>query len=174
MSKQLSFDDARPNKAARLAEIKQNRTPIRLLLDSVYDQRNIGGLFRTADASRLAEIVLYNCPFDSKNRKFKKTARSTFQYVPHRILADENDLHIYAQEHQIVCLEYTSKSTILSETSLSLPLTLVLGNEQRGVSQTLLDLSTQSVHLPMMGMQSSLNVCTAGSIAIYELLRRIS
>lgn len=172
MRKQLSFDDSRPNLAERMDNINQNRLPVSLLLDGLHDAQNIGGLFRTADAARIQEIVLYNCPVDVDKKKFNKTARSTLQYVPYRILETEESLHQYAKTNALICLEHTNDSTILSKTKLDFPLTLVLGNEKRGTSQLMLDLCARAVHLPMLGVQSSLNVCTAGSIAIYDLLSR--
>ncbi len=173
MTKQLSFDEVRPDRRGQIAGIAEDRSPISLLLNGLQDLKNIGGLFRTADAARLKEIILYQCPVDFDQHKFKKTARSTIKYVPYRVLETEAELLAYAEDHLLVAIEYTNDSTILSDTELSTPITLVLGNERNGVSPELLALSKQAVHLPMLGVQTSLNVCTAGSIAIYELLRRL-
>ncbi len=170
--KQLNFEDSRPQLAERIDNIKDNRLPVSLLLDGLQDALNIGGLFRSADAGRIKEIILFNCPVDFSHKKFKKTARSTLKYVPYRIIEGEETLRQYAQANTLVCLDHTSDSTNLYSTKLDSNITLVLGNEKRGTSQLLLDLCTQAVHLPMLGVQSSLNVCTAGSIAIYELLSR--
>jgi len=173
MSKQLSFDDVRPDLAERIQYIHTDRNPISLFLDGLQDQQNIGGLFRTADAARIKELVLYRCPIEFDQKKFKKTARSTLQYVNYRILETEEEMLAYAAENTLICIEYTDSSTIMSQTDISLPVTLVLGNERHGVSKQMLSLSDQAVHFPMLGVQSSLNVCTAGSIAVYEVLRRL-
>ena len=170
--KQLRFDESRPDIAERIKNIKQNRLSVSLLLDGLHDIQNIGGLFRTADAARIKEIVLYKCPVDLDKKKFHNTARSTQQYVAFQILENEQALLEYAQDNTLVCLEHTSDSTLLSNTKLDKDITLVLGNEKTGTSQLLLDLSSQAVHLPMLGIQTSLNVCTAGSIAIFDLLSR--
>lgn len=170
--KQLHFEDSRPNLKERIENISRDRLPISLLLDGLQDAQNIGGLFRTADAARIKEILLYKCPVDLDHKKFPKTARSTQQYVPYQIINDEETLRAYAQNNTLICLDHTSDSTVLSKTKLDANITLVLGNEKRGTSQLLLDLCTQAVHLPMLGVQTSLNVCTAGSIAIYDLLSR--
>lgn len=170
--KQLSFDDSRPDIAERIKNIKRNRLPVSLLLDGLQDIQNIGGLFRTADAARIKEIILYKCPVDLDKKKFHNTARSTQQYVNFLIIEEEQTLRAYAEVNRLVCLEHTSDSTLLSKTKLEKEITLVLGNEKTGTSQLLLDLSSQAVHLPMLGIQTSLNVCTAGSIAIFDLLSR--
>ncbi len=173
MSEQLSFNDIRPELKERLADIQENRNPITLFLDGLMDQQNIGGLFRTADAARIKEIIAYRCPIEFHHKKFKKTARSTQQFVPYRVMETEEELMDYAKDNILVSIEYASNSTLLSETEISLPVTLVLGNERHGVSKKLLELSDKAVHLPMLGIQTSLNVCTAGSIAVYDILRRL-
>ncbi len=170
---QLNFDDSRPDRTSRMENIQQNRLPISLLLDGLQDAQNIGGLFRTADAARIQEIILYKCPIDFKQKNFKKTARSTLNYTAHRIIEDEAILREYAVNHTLISLEHTSDSKLLTDTQFDTPITLVLGNEKRGVSQLLLDLSVQAVHIPMLGVQTSLNVCVAGSIAIFEMVRRL-
>ena len=49
---------------------------------------------------------------------------------------------------------------------------LVLGNEVEGLGAELLEAADTHVRIPMLGMKHSLNVATAGGIAIYELLRK--
>ena len=49
----------------------------------------------------------------------------------------------------------------------------MIGNEQRGVSEELLALTTQSIHLPMLGMNTSMNVTCAAGIAVYGLLMKL-
>ena len=51
---------------------------------------------------------------------------------------------------------------------------LVLGTESAGVSQALLDAAQATVHIPMRGHNSSMNVATACAIAAYEIGRRIA
>ena len=57
--KQLSFQDMRPDSKATAENIKTNRNPISLLLDRMTDPRNIGGIFRLADAARIKHIYFY-------------------------------------------------------------------------------------------------------------------
>jgi len=173
MSKQLSFEDIRPDHDERVLNINLKRSPISLLLDGMMDQQNIGGLFRTADAARIKEIVLYRCPIEISHKKFKKTARATRKFVPYRIIENKDTLQQYAATNRLISVEYTDDSTLLHKTEIDLPATLVLGNERYGVSKELLAMSEKKVHLPMLGIQTSMNVCTAGSIAMYEILRRL-
>jgi tRNA G18 (ribose-2'-O)-methylase SpoU len=49
---------------------------------------------------------------------------------------------------------------------------LVFGHEVDGVGAELLEACDTHVRIPMLGLKHSLNVATAGGVAIYELLRK--
>jgi tRNA G18 (ribose-2'-O)-methylase SpoU len=53
------------------------------------------------------------------------------------------------------------------------PVCLVLGREDRGVSQEIIELSDAVVHLPMYGMVNSLNVSTVAAVLMYDLMGRL-
>jgi tRNA G18 (ribose-2'-O)-methylase SpoU len=55
---------------------------------------------------------------------------------------------------------------------MPLPVAIVVGNEQRGISQEVLDVCTERVHIPMAPGQDSLNVAVATGVVLYDLLRR--
>ncbi len=77
----------------------------------------------------------------------------------------------------VLALEVTSQSQSLFDFSLppavisgQQPLCLIAGAEAHGVSQELLDHCDASVHLPMYGQNTSMNVSVALGAAIYLLL----
>ena len=49
---------------------------------------------------------------------------------------------------------------------------LIVGSENAGVSQDLLNISDYTIHIPMFGQNSSMNVATACAIAVFELARK--
>jgi tRNA G18 (ribose-2'-O)-methylase SpoU len=53
------------------------------------------------------------------------------------------------------------------------PVCLVLGREDKGVSQEIIALSDAVVHLPMYGMTNSLNVSTVAAVLMYHLVGRL-
>lgn len=54
------------------------------------------------------------------------------------------------------------------------PIYLIAGNESAGVSQELLDLCHASVHLPMYGQNTSMNVSVSLGAAVYLLLKELN
>lgn len=171
--KQLSFYDMRPDSKAAATRIKTNRKPISLLLDRMTDPRNIGGIFRLADAALIEHIYFYKCEGLEITPKIKKISRSTTQVVTSSHLSNIEDVKILQETHKVIALEYTNQSIPYTDFTPSGKTLLVIGNEQRGVSEELLKEAEQSIHLPMLGMNTSMNVMCATGIAVYGLLMKV-
>lgn len=172
--RQLTFRDERPDElAALIASIHGNRHPVSILADQLDDPQNIGMLFRLADAARLSHIWLYNTDKSIlKNRKLKRVARSTLDYVPYSFLSPD-ELEILSQKTNLVALEVTEQSIPIAEFSPPSPIILIIGNESRGVSAEVLAYCQQSIHIPMYGINTSMNVAMASGIAVYSLLAKL-
>lgn len=77
------------------------------------------------------------------------------------------------QENGIQIVAASEKAAdIYTESELSLPLGLVLGAEDHGVSQDVLRRADKIVRIPQVGAIGSLNVSVAGGILIYEVVRQ--
>ena len=61
---------------------------------------------------------------------------------------------------------------VYTETELRLPLGLVLGAEDEGVSEEILRRADHIVRIPQVGAIGSLNVSVAAGILIYEIVRQ--
>src|SRR6185312_13323607 len=125
---------------------------LRYLVHDFEVPMNVGSVFRIADALGVEMIHLTGASAVPPNRKLRKTSRATEQHVPFR--HDDDPLPVV---HELKAAGYR--------------ICLVLGSENRGVSQALLDGSDQTVHIPMLGAHSSMNVATACAIATFEIIR---
>ena len=147
--------------------------PLVLLLDSVELPVNVGSLFRLADALGLAALYLCGATPCPPNPNLRRAARATEQVVVCRPAdtALEQACALRQEGFRLLCLELTDRSQPLEQLVVTPaePLCLILGNEKRGVSQPLLDLAGESVHLPMQGVNSSMNVAMAAAIACYRI-----
>jgi tRNA G18 (ribose-2'-O)-methylase SpoU len=174
--KASDFRQLRPDLADRMADLQKDRTPLSLFLDQVDDPRNIGSVFRLADAARLREVIIRGIPPDwEPSKKVRRTARSTLTYVPFRTLQTTDDWRFLEEEYQILLLEKTETSTSLwdFQPQPDKAYLLVLGNEEAGVSPELLAAGYPALHIPMLGINSSMNVAHAGSIGIYSILEKM-
>jgi TrmH family RNA methyltransferase len=51
------------------------------------------------------------------------------------------------------------------------PMLLMMGNEQSGLTQNLMDAATTLIRIPMLGRSDSLNLSVATGVALYEFRR---
>lgn len=170
MSKQIQFKDERPDFEAHLKKVNHHKNPISLLLDGLCLPTNIGAVFRLADAANLQHIYLYGCTEFEQSKKWKRAARSTHQYISYSFLNDLSEVESLQVTQQLVALEWTDSSIPFKQFQPVQPVILILGNEQRGVSTPLLQLAQQSVHIPMYGVKTSMNVAMASGIVVYDLM----
>ena len=152
---------------------KKSKRQISLLAHDIPVPMNVGSLFRISDALGIEKIYLSGDTPTPPNNKIRKTSRSTEKYVPFETI--ENPVEVIQQLKQenclIIALEITRDSIPLQELKLEQDqkVCLVLGSENTGVNQELLELSDITTHIPMLGKNSSMNVATACGIAVYEL-----
>ena len=159
------------------SKFTKQRFPIVLISDNVSHAANLGSLFRTADAFGIEHLILGG-PAVELGRKFTRTSRATEQSVSfeqaENILEKIDELK--AQDYTLMALEITDKSIPISE--LELPknskIAFVIGDENHGVSASILEKCDAVVHIQMYGQNSSMNVVQATSIALYEFTNKLS
>ncbi|RMG79050.1 MAG: TrmH family RNA methyltransferase [Bacteroidetes bacterium] len=172
--KQRDFRSERADVRAHLEYIRTHRHPVSLLLDEVHDVRNVGAIFRLADAARLRKVYFYKPPeWKLESQKALRISRHTIPYVPYEFLPDLAAVENLKKDHRLVALEWTNKSRPYPGFEPAGEVVLILGNEQRGISDELLEVAHESVHIPMFGMKTSMNVACAAGIVAYDFLRRM-
>lgn len=151
------------------------RFPIYAVLDNIRSAHNVGSMFRTADGARIAELLLCGYTPTPPHRHLAKTALEAVEVVPwshHDDVANAIQA-LGARGVQILAAENTDDSQLLYDFPLRFPVAVVMGNEVAGLSAEARALCEATVHLPMHGLKSSLNVSVAFGAMIYELLRRL-
>lgn len=158
------------------SNFKQHTFPIILVCDNVTNAPNIGSLFRISDAFGIEKLVL--CGRDiTLGRKISKTSRATEKVVNYDI--QESALEVIKRlkklDYQIISLEITAHSKAMHafEFSKDKPIAIVIGDENFGVSESILQKSDQIIHINMFGKNSSMNVVQATNIALYELTKQL-
>lgn len=156
-------------------KFKKRTFPITVICENVTNAPNVGSLFRTADAFGVEKLVLYGDDIPL-GRKMTKTSRATENYVNFEIRENVSDtvIELKNKGYQIIALEITNKSQALHTFQFSdeQPIALVVGDENFGVSDSILNLSDAIIHLEMFGQNSSMNVVQATSVALFEITRQ--
>ncbi len=158
-------------------QFKQTQFPITLVCDNIYFQQNIGSLFRIGEAFGIEKIIFLGKDIPLTPRKINKTSRSTHLHVPYTVFEENDTLINYLKEndYEIISLEIALTSKTLKEVIVptNKKIALILGSEINGISDELLAISNQIVHITMFGQNSSMNVVQATSIALYEFTSKM-
>lgn len=158
-------------------QFDSKKFPITLVCDTIHFQQNIGSLFRIGEAFGIEKIIFLGKDIPLNPRKINKTSRSTHLHVPYSVTEETNTLidYLLENEYEIIALEITSNSKPLKEVLIpnSKKTALLIGSEINGISNDLLSIANQTVHINMFGNNSSMNVVQATSIALYELTNKM-
>ena len=155
---------------------KRKDFPIILVSENVTNAPNIGSLFRISDAFGIQKLILCgeNIPL---GRKMTKTSRATEKSVNFELNPSALEVvQTYKKEgFQIIALEITSQSTPIHLMSFSSnnKIVLVIGDENFGISESILNMSDSVIHIEMFGQNSSMNVVQATNIALYEITKQL-
>lgn len=158
-------------------QFESKQFPITLVCDNIYFQQNIGSLFRIGEAFGIEKIIFSGKNIPLNPRKINKTSRSTHLHVPYSVIEETDVLidYLLKNDYEIIALEIASNSIPLKEVSIpqDKKTALLIGSEINGISDELLSVANQIVHINMYGNNSSMNVVQATAIALYELTNKI-
>jgi 23S rRNA (guanosine2251-2'-O)-methyltransferase len=162
------------------------RFPIIVVLDNIYDTFNIGSAFRVADAINAQKVVITGkngvCPPDKQIRKSSIHICDYFPWEYHKDIENylNNKNHILICEISKNSLPYRKvcKTTVekwfndfydaCKEGNESPLVYLIVGNETNGITESILNKGSLC-HIPMHGIDHSMNVINALSIVGHEL-----
>lgn len=152
--------------------------PLSLVAQDVADPANIGSLFRLVDALGVRHLYLAGDSITPDNLKVRRAARSAQQTVSWSYHNDSVELVLTLKRRNawVASLEITNNSEDVRLVHLppNRDIVLVVGAENAGVHQALLDESDRVVHIPMRGMNSSMNLAVAAALAVFEMTRQLT
>jgi tRNA G18 (ribose-2'-O)-methylase SpoU len=151
--------------------------PIYLVCDHIRSPENTGMIFRISEAFGVRKIYFSDKSPKTDNQRLKRASRSSHQSVSHNYTHNLKSvlLDLKNSGFKLIALEITNKSKALNKINFSKhgKIALLLGAERTGISPELLELIDEAVHIPMYGMNSSMNVVNALAIALYEISKQI-
>ena len=157
---------------------QRQRRPILSLLRPVViaagvnDSANIGMILRICDAVACQQAIFVDVE-QPQSRRIKSVSRSMSDKMAHSFISFNELNRMIGSLGQLVAVEITTESDDLYDAELPQNVTFVIGNERHGIPQNVLNLCSCAVHIPMFGINSSMNVATALGIALYEWQRQM-
>ncbi|MDQ7008669.1 MAG: RNA methyltransferase [Candidatus Gracilibacteria bacterium] len=144
-----------------------------ILLDNIRSMQNVGAIFRNADGAGFEKLLLTGyTPYPPRN-DISKTALGGEKFIDWEYFQNSGEIleklkkdgyKIWSVELCEDSIDYKELFNIKEE-----KICLVMGNEVKGISQKILDISDKKVIIPMRGQKESLNVSVAAGIVMYAV-----
>ncbi len=156
-----------------ISEAKSSSNPLLLILDSIQDTHNAGAILRIAECSGVNGIIVTKHNSAPINATVVKTSAGATEYVK---IAQVNNLANTIKELKKsgfwIVGSSLDNAKLYTEVDFTIPIALIVGNEEKGIRKLTADKCDFLVKIPMAGKLQSLNVSVATGILLFEILRQ--
>jgi tRNA G18 (ribose-2'-O)-methylase SpoU len=162
------------------SEIKNNIAghQIVVVLDNLSSHENIGMIFRLCEAMGVSKLFLCGKTPRPVSIKAIRAARATIEKVDYEHVGSVVDcvVHLKSEDYALVGLEITNTSSPIQQTHFAPTdkIGIVIGSERSGICHEALGKCDKTVHIPMYGVNTSMNVVQALAIALYEATNQMN
>jgi len=157
---------------------EEKKTPLVVVLDNIRSLHNVGSIFRTSDAFLVEAVYLCGITSTPPHAEIHKTALGAENTVEWKHYEDTHEAlaKLKALGYTVFAIEQAKGSTLLPDLQLdsAKKYAVILGNEVKGVQQSVVDACDGCIEIPQFGTKHSMNVSVTGGIIIWEFFSRIS
>ena len=154
---------------------EEKKTPLVVVLDNVRSLHNVGSVFRTADAFLVEAVYLCGITSTPPHAEIHKTALGAENTVDWIYFEDTHKAvdELKSMGYTVFAIEQAEGSTLLPDLKLdkTQKYAVILGNEVKGVQQSVVDACDSCIEIPQFGTKHSLNVSVTGGIIIWEIFK---
>ncbi|MCL4248535.1 MAG: 23S rRNA (guanosine(2251)-2'-O)-methyltransferase RlmB [Anaerolineae bacterium] len=152
---------------------KRNEKPFILLLDLLKDPQNVGSLMRVADAVGIHGVIIQERRGVAVTPAVVNASSGAIEHLNVVQVVNLSQTMKLLKENDVwmIGLDIGPNVPTIDKTDLNMSLGLVLGSEGEGMRRLVRDTCDLVLCLPMRGNVGSLNVATAGAVALYTAWR---
>lgn len=166
----IAFDDIE-NILPGIYESGQD--PLLLILDQITDVRNFGAIVRSAECAGVQAIIIPEKGMARIGADAVKTSAGAIHHLP--ICKTKNLFNTiqFLIDSGIRIVAATEKGNkIYTNADFNCPVGIVMGSEDEGISQQILNIANEQLKIPILGEIESLNVSVSAALMIYEAVRQ--
>ena len=155
----------------------REKTPLIVVLDNVRSLHNVGSVFRTSDAYLVEAVYLCGITSTPPHAEIHKSALGAENSVEWKYFEETAEAinELKAKGFEVLAIEQAEGSTMLNTLDINpaKKYAVVLGNEVKGVQQTVVDACDGCIEIPQYGTKHSLNVSVTAGIIIWEFASKL-
>ena len=166
-----------PAREANLKDIlahcmAEGRLPCIILLRELLHEQNLGAILRTCDAAGADAVVLPSHGAAPLGPEAARVSTGASESVPVVRQSLTQAVATLRREDVTIIGAEPEADIDYWDQDMTGPVALILGGEDRALSQPLRDACDALVRIPMVGRVTSLNVSVACALLLYERLRQ--
>jgi 23S rRNA (guanosine2251-2'-O)-methyltransferase len=147
--------------------------PLLLILDRITDVRNFGAIVRTAECGGVHAVIIPEKGMARIGADAVKTSAGAIQTLPVCRVKSLVSVIRFLKNSGVKTIAASEKATRLyTQADMNLPLAVLMGAEDTGISPEVLNEADEQVKIPLYGTIESLNVSVAAGLIIYEAVRQ--
>mgnify|MGYP000661138323 CR=1 FL=1 len=153
---------------------EQGKNPFIVLLDGITDVRNFGAIVRSAECAGVDVVIIPNKNSAKISSDALKTSAGALYHVPVcRVLNLKRVVRELKFQRGIRVYAATEKAEkFYTGADLTLPTAIIMGSEDKGIDEELINIATDCIKIPQKGQIESLNVSAAAAVLLFEVVRQ--
>lgn len=146
--------------------------PFLVIAESIEKPGNLGTILRSSDAAGVHAVIVCDPTTDIHNPNVVRSSVGTLFTLPVLEAKSEDTLR-FLKENGIAIVSATPHATSeFTQVDFTVPLAIAVGTEQYGLSETWMKQADLTVRIPMFGVADSLNVASATTLLLFEVVRQ--
>jgi TrmH family RNA methyltransferase len=155
-----------------LSDLTFRETPFLVVAEAIEKPGNLGTILRSADAAGADGLIVCDRCTDISNPNVVRASIGTL-FTVKVIEASTDEALPWLRRQGIRVVSATPHAECLyTDVDMTGPVAVVVGSEQYGLSTRWMNEADIKVRIPMFGQADSLNVASATTLLLYEVVRQ--
>ena len=155
-----------------IAKIAAKENPFLIIAEAIEKPGNLGTILRSADAAGVDGVIVCDRCTDIYNPNVVRASVGTLFTIPVIEASSAETLFFLRQQKIKIVAATPSAKEEFTNTPLTHGIAIAVGTEQLGLSEQWMNAADLKVKIPMHGVADSLNVATATTLLLYEVVRQ--
>lgn len=146
--------------------------PFFVILDGIKDPHNLGSILRTADVAGVHGIIIPNRRAVGLTSTVAKISTGAIEHVPVMRVTNISQTIEELKARGVWAFGTDMAGDSVWDMDATLPLAIVIGEEEKGISSGVKKHLDGVLTIPMKGHMQSLNASVAAALVMYEVYRK--
>lgn len=148
------------------------KSPLLIVLVGIEKPGNLGAILRSADAAGVDGIIVCDQCTDMYNPNVIRSSIGTIFSVQIATGTSQEAIHWLKEKEISMVAASPDAPNTYTNIDFRVPVAIVLGSEQLGLTDDWLNMADKQARIPMYGQADSLNVAASTAVLLYEAIRQ--